>query len=188
MLAPSLAMAEPVPFSPGADLASVHYELGGAAEGSARLPVSVFEDVTPKPVPMIFPERVPVSFLPGPRRPTELGDVVMFGGEDTEGGQDVLRLGTSLSRGRATTGVSVTYGQKDLPQRSEVFVDFAVTDALSVGVSGIMSESGGDLEDAVKRVGLSAAYTLSGGTFLQGGIANSADTDPVFGVSMGFRF
>ena len=138
--------------------------------------------------PFQYPFRPPPSLLRDGRSETALGHLSVFGSEAREDGRDVLRLGTALTRGKTTTGISLTYRDEELATRSEVFVDYALSDAFSVGVSGIVSSDGATEKDPVARLGVSAAYSLDSGTFLQGAIADAPDTSPVIGLSVGLRF
>lgn len=168
----------------------IEYELGGATVPTERRSATLLfdDDAGARLLPFRFPDRAPPALLREGRTDTGLGELTIFGGETTDAGQDMLRLGTALTQGKTTTGFSVTYSEEAAPARSEVFIDVAITEALSLGVSGFLSSDGAGFEDAVKSIGLSAAYTRKDGTFLQGGIAAAGETDPVFGVSMGLRF
>lgn len=169
--------------------ADVQYELGGAAQMAMVNPSSpnLTERVTPKE-PFRYPYRPPSSLLQDGRSNTALGELSVFGREDREDGRDVLRLGTALTRGKTTTGLSLTYRDEQLATRSEVFVDYALTEAFTVGVSGILSNEIASEEDPVAKIGISAAYSLDDDTFLQGAFENAPDASPVFGLSVGLRF
>ena len=122
------------------------------------------------------------------RQESSLGPATVFIVEGLDGGRDALELGTFLSRGQARAGVSVTYLETEAEvARSEVFLDYALTDQFSVGVSGILDAELGDT-DPVRQLGLNAEYSGAGGTFVQGGVAGAADYDPVIGLSVGLRF
>ena len=170
-------------------LPELEYRLGGAATIAGRVP-------TQSPVASTdtvahgfrYPERLPASLLARSAQPFGMGRLSIFGSEEKEDGRDVLRLGTAFSQGRATTGVSVTYGEETETTRSEIFVDYALTESLSVGLSGLLSEERRPTDPPVTGLGISAAYTLEGGSFLQGGVADAVDTAPVFGLSLGLRF
>ena len=170
-------------------LPDLEYQLGGAAaiEGrvETRAPLASTETVTHG---FRYPERLPASLLARNAQPFGLGRLSIFGSEEKEDGRDVLRLGTAFSQGRTTTGVSVTYGQEAETTRSEIFVDYALTESLSVGLSGLLSEESRPADAPVSGLGISATYTLEGGSFLQGGVADAVDTAPVFGLSLGLRF
>lgn len=182
----AVAQAIPEAVLQGAD---VQYELGGAAQMAIAAPstLDLTESVGPKE-PFRYPYRPPSSLLRDGRSNTALGQLSVFGREDVEDGRDVLRLGTALTRGRTTTGLSLTYRDEELATRSELFVDYALSDSFTVGVSGILSSEDTSEEEPVARLGISAAYSLEGGTFLQGAFADAPDASPVFGLSVGLRF
>ena len=172
--------------SPGPEM---EFELGGSANLAARLtPEDNISGSTDNQTGFRYPVIPPVSLLTAAGHSYDPGDLSVFGGGETQDGEDVLRLGSALTRGRTTTGISVTYGSERQRTRSEVFLDYAVTDSFSVGLSGILAQDGRRTEKPLARLGISAAYTLEDGSFLQGGVANAPDTDPVLGLSLGFRF
>lgn len=188
MLWPWAAFSQSIP-EPVLGGGDVRYELGGAAV-MALIPLSPPDPATrvgPRE-PFRYPYRPPSSLLRDGQSATALGQLSVFGRKDREDGRDVLRLGTALTRGKTTTGVSLTYRDEELATRSEVFVDYALTETFSVGVSGILSSDETSEEDPVARLGISAAYSLESGTFLQGGIADAPDASPIFGLSVGLRF
>lgn len=169
--------------------ADVQYELGGAAQMSVAAPSLRKLTASSAPAePFRYPYRPPSSLLRDGRSDTALGELSVFGREDREDGRDVLRLGTALTRGRTTTGLSLTYRDEELAARSELFVDYALSDVFTVGVSGILSSDASEDEDPVARLGVSAAYSLQSGTFLQGAISDARDSSPEFGLSVGLRF
>ena len=167
----------------------LEYRLGGAVTIAGRVPtrspLASTETVTHG---FRYPERLPASLLARNAQPFGMGRLSIFGSEEKEDGRDVLRLGTAFRQGRTTTGVSVTYGQDAETTPSEVFVDYALTKSLSVGLSGLLTEESRPADVPVTGLGISAAYTLEGGSFLQGGVADAVDTAPVFGPSLGLRF
>jgi hypothetical protein len=122
------------------------------------------------------------------RSETVLGPATVFVSEGRDDGRDALELGTFLRRGQARAGLSVTYLETDAQvKRSELFVDYALSERFSVGLSGILDAELGDTEP-VRQLGLNAEYSTSGGAFLQGGVAGAPDFDPVIGLSIGLRF
>ena len=170
-------------------IAEFDYQLGGAAKIAGRVPSrSPLASTETVAQGFRYPERSPASLLARNAQPFGIGRLSIFGSEDKEDGRDVLRLGTAFTQGRATTGVSVTYGEEAETTRSEIFVDYALTESLSVGLSGLLSEERRPTDAPVTGLGISAAYTLEGGSFLQGGVADAVDTAPVFGLSLGLRF
>ena len=168
---------------------SLEYRLGGAAGLAATLPKAP-EPATPETglVTLRYPDHDPVEAMPASRLRTDLGEIAFFGGDDMRGGQEVLRLGTAVTRGTATAGFAVVYEEGAFPSRSEVFVDYALTDAFSVGVAGIVYDEASGADDPAARIGLNAAYATEAGTFLQGGVAHAPDTRPIFGLSLGLEF
>ena len=171
------------------DNADMEYELGGAAQMSLVDPTaSDLTKSTASKEPFRYPYRPPSTLLRDGQTNIFLGQLSVFGRKDLEDGRDVLRLGTALTRGKTTTGLSLTYRDEELATRSELFVDYALTESVTVGVSGILSSEESSEEDPVARLGISAAYSLSSGTFLQGAIADAPDESPIFGLSVGLRF
>ena len=73
-------------------------------------------------------------YLPGISE--TIGTIAIYGGAEIGGSDDVYRLGTSLTRGRATAGLDLT--AEDGPSRrqiSGVYLGLEVTETLSVGLS-----------------------------------------------------
>lgn len=189
LLFPVAAVSQAIPFGVEDQVGLVEYRLGGAAEVSVRAPqVRVSALGSGSTARFRYPDRIPLRVERDALSDTVLGQLSVFGSEGLEDGRDVLRLGSALTRGKTTTGFSVTYGDEVEPSRSEVFVDYALTEAFSVGVSGIVSDEGQMTKESVARLGLSASYALKGGSFLQGGVADAPDTSPVFGLAVGLRF
>ena len=122
-------------------------------------------------------------------RRTAFGGVRIYFGEAWTEGEDVFQLGTALTRGQTTAGISVTYEDEsqDLTS-SELYLDYALTERFRVGISGILSNDVTEDASPVPQLGLNAELSSSTGTFLQGGIADSRDNTPVFGVAIGLRF
>lgn len=186
---PAILSAQTLPDQGAIPAPGVEYELGGAAIFAATLPRGgQLHRSDPEADDFRFPDIAPDTLLNGGTSYTPLGEVSIFGGERSEDGRDVVRFGTALTRGRTTTGVSISYGEDEAATRSELFVDYALTESFSFAVSGIVSEEGGNAPEAVTRLGLSAAFATGKGNFVQGGIANAPDRSPVFGVSVGLRF
>ena len=116
-----------------------------------------------------------------------MGPATLFMGEGRDEGRDALELGTYFSRGAARAGVSVTFlEQEEEVTRSEVFIDYALTEQFSVGISGILNDI--DAAGTVPQIGLSAEFATEGGAYFQGGVADAPELEPVFGLSVGFRF
>ena len=164
---------------------SESFKLGGAASRAAI--------VATTPTPELTPERSTRLSLPLalPREETArtesaLGIATVFLSDGLESGQDALELGTFLSRGQTTAGLSVTYfEEKDELARSEIYLDFALTDRFSVGLSGILDTESND--DPVRQLGVNAEFSTSTGTYIQGGFTGAPDYDPVIGLSVGLR-
>ncbi len=159
------------------------FQLGGAATLAARVEPETEE-------PRASRLSLPLGFVRGETVETEipLGIGTVFLSEGFEQGSDALEVGTFLSRGQARAGVSFTYRETDPDlARSEVFLDYAVTEQFSIGLSGILDNERDD-EDAVRQLGVNAEFSTSGGAFVQGGVAGAADYNPIIGLSVGLRF
>jgi hypothetical protein len=134
-------------------------------------------------LPLASPDREVIS-----RRESTLGGATVFLSEGLDAGREAFELGTFLSRGQARAGMSVTYIEASSQiARSELFVDYAISEQFTVGVSGIL-DAELDTAEPVRQLGLSAEYSTSQGTFIQGGVAGAADYDPIIGLSVGLRF
>lgn len=181
-LAPCLAVAaEPVERSETAlDLdGAVEFQLGGAATRHALTP-----PVEGAPAVRLS---LPQFTDPAERAQAQFGATTVFVDDNALGNPDAVTLGTFVSSGPASAGVAFTYlDEGEALQQSELFVDFAVTEGLTVGVSGILNSE--DDDAPVRQYGISAEYAMSPGSFLQGGVANAEESDPVFGLSVGFKF
>ena len=166
------------------------FQLGGAASRAALAPdTSLNTTTTVPPQPRLTLPRSPGDQALDLREAT-FGPATFFVGSGRDAGRDAVEMGTFVSRGDARAGVSVTYlSREEEVSRSEVFVDYAVNQQLSVGVSGILNAEI-DQDEPVPQLGVSAEYSSEGGgAFLQGGLAaGSAQYDPVIGVSVGLRF
>ncbi|MGR3511774.1 MAG: hypothetical protein ACU0GG_03350 [Paracoccaceae bacterium] len=181
---PSLAVAQSA-VDAQSDKAEA-YQLGGAASRTAR--------VATAPVVTLNADRPTLSLpvdltLEDPNRAERaFGPATIFLTEGTDEGREALELGTSLSRGQATAGLSLTYlDDEDEVTRSEVFLDYALTERFSVGVSGVFDPEQNPTEP-LRQLGVNAEYSTSGGTFIQGGFASAPDYDPLIGLSVGLRF
>ena len=121
-------------------------------------------------------------------RETPFGGLVLTFGESWNG-RDVFHLGTSLTRGATTAGVSVTYEDTngDLTA-GKLYVDYAVTARMSVGVSGILTNEITVDDSPVPLLGLNAELTGRNGGFVQGGVSNAGQAEPIFGLAVGLRF
>ena len=182
----ALAAAETVAAAPDILLdESTDFRLGGSVTLEALAPQTTTAPVEPR-VRLTLP-RTPSTTL-GTQRETSLGAATLFLGEGMDSGRDAVQMGTFLSSGQARAGVSITYLEhEEEVSRSEVFLDYSVTERFSVGMSGILnSEIGAD--EPVPQLGLNAEYSTEGGAFLQGGVADAVDYDPIIGLSIGLRF
>ena len=168
---------------------SAQFRLGGAA---ARAPLPSVD--LPSETPSVLPRlRLSVPRLIRETkqtvRHTPFGGLRIYFGEAWNQGEDVLQLGTALTRGQTTAGLSVTYEDGDYDvTSSELYLDYALSEQLSVGISGILNEEV-TLEDSpVPQLGMNAELSISGNSYLRGGIADSSRSDPVFGLAVGLRF
>ncbi len=162
------------------------YQLGGAASLSALVPEFAPSKDTRSRSRLSLPIKSAETVYS--QRKALLGGATLFFGETLSNGQDAVEMGTFLSNGTARAGVSVTYVERNASvSRSELFVDYALTDQFSVGLSGILNSEIDD-DETVPQLGLSAEYSTDAGAFLQGGVADAADYDPVIGLSIGLRF
>ncbi len=164
------------------------FQLGGAISRAALPPADL----------LAAPSESPRLRLSAPRliretsemmQRTTYGGLRFYFGEAWTEGEDVFQLGTAITRGQTTAGVSVIYeeDQQDLTN-SELYLDYALTDQLSIGISGMLSDDVTENASPVPQLGLNAAITSANGTFLQGGVADTGENAPVFGVAIGLRF
>ena len=172
--------------SPVSDTAN--YQLGGAVSRAALPPVSLTIPETSTPRLRVSAPRLIRETSETVRR-TAFGGVRIYFGEAWNEGEDVFQLGTALTRGQTTAGLSVTYEDEsqDLTS-SELYLNYALTEQFSVGISGILSDSLTEDTAPLPQLGLNAEISTEKGTFLQGGIADSRAAAPVFGVAIGLRF
>lgn len=163
------------------------FRLGGAASRAAiapTMPIESEEDRTNArlSLPINYPDSMTA------RTEGDLGPATFFLSERLDGGRDALEVGTFLRRGQARAGLSVTYLESEADvARSELFVDYAITERLSIGLSGILNVEL-DETDPVRQLGVNAEFATGGGAFVQGGVAGAVDYDPVIGLSVGLRF
>lgn len=163
------------------------YQLGGAAR--AVLPP------TKSIAPLSLPSRLRVSV---PRlirqtqetiRRTAMGGLRIYYGEAWNEGEDVFQLGTALTNGATTAGVSVTYEDETRAlASSELYLDYAISDRFSVGISGILNDDVTEEDAQVPQFGLNAEMSTDSGAFLRGGVADSRNNTPIFGLAIGLRF
>lgn len=190
LFAPAMASAQTAPDSVDVVPSGTEYRLGGAAYAETIESPVASESPLHELAQFGLSIRPVSPATPGETRPTDIGDISIFGREmmssDFEG--EVLVLGTALTRNRFTTGARMMFAEQSGSSQSEVFLGYSVSKNLSVGVSGILADQRGADRETAAMLGLSAAYTLEGGTYLQGGFAGAPETVPVYGLSLGFRF
>ncbi len=180
-----LPAAEALPPMPSVAEETPEFQLGGATSRAALVPDIDITEEEEAPRPRLT---LPLPTPDSPQQSTTFGPATLFMGEQLDAGRDAVRLGTFLSRGQARAGVSVTYlEEEEEVSRSEVFLDYSLTEQFSVGLSGILN-SEIDEAEAVPQLGVNAEFTTEDGAYLRGGIADAAEYEPVFGLSIGFRF
>lgn len=163
------------------------YQLGGAVH-AVQTPAKSVE-------PLPFRSRLRLSV---PRlirqtqetmRRTAVGGLRVYFGEAWNEGQDVFQLGTALTNGSTTAGLSVTYEDATRAlASSELYLDYALSERFSVGVSGIMNDDVTVGDAQVPQIGVNAEINSDNGAFLRGGIADSPNNKPIFGLAIGLRF
>ena len=193
LLFPVYAQAESADPISRTSSATLTYSLGGAAQFDARTP-------TPSKAQLSAPtdsNGFSLLQLPGipnnigadvARHETILGDVTVFRRENRFAGAEVMQFGTTLTRGRTTTGLEMAYTDSSTSSRSEVFVDYAMTNSFSLGVAGILAETNDEDTYPKAGVGLRASVDFANGPSLRGDISSPVASDPVFGLSLGFQF
>lgn len=121
-------------------------------------------------------------------RETPFGGLALTFGESWNG-RDVFHLGTSLTRGATTAGVSVTYEDTGGDVTAgKLYVDYALTERMSVGVSGILTNEVTVGDSPVPLLGINAELTGRNGGFVQGGVSDAGQAEPIFGLAVGLRF
>ena len=192
LLAPTaLVAAEPAPKSVSTSNTQ-EFRLGGAAARSSSAPDIDLSSPSALSSPVTPATRGRISLplsLDGLQAQDvgTMGPATLFMGEGQDEGRDAVELGTYLSHGAARAGVSLTFlEQQEEVTRSEVFIDYALTEQFSVGISGILNNI--DAAGSVPQIGLSAEFSTDGGAYFQGGVADAPELEPVFGLSVGFRF
>ena len=113
--------------------------------------------------------------------------LTLYGGVESDGTVERYRLGTEVTLGRAIASVDLLRTGDDGASASQVSIGLAVTDALTLGVTGLR-ESDGALADPVSRVGVGASVSLETGTFLRGGIDTRTSDDYAIDPEIGFQF
>ena len=185
------SVAEPVLSFDGRDLLAGEsqadgYRLGGSVKRRAFLPEVTLPRISTPTLRLSIPTFVRETGVT--RRRTPFGGLAVIFGESWNG-REVFHLGTALTRGQTTAGVNVTYedANGDLTG-SEFYVDYALSKSFSVGLSSILSNEVTLDSEPVPQVGINAELEGDNGVFLQGGVADADETDPIFGLAVGFKF
>lgn len=164
--------------------ASAQFELGGSVERQA-LAQAPLETISPARTPLTLPLIPDVST----RREADVLGMTLFAGQGWDDGREAYLLGSAITTGAATTGISITYlDEANELSRSELFVDYAISENFSVGVAGFLDNDFTDQDASSPQLGLNAAYATEAGTFFEGGISSTDTSEPLFGVSIGLRF
>lgn len=182
-----LCAAEPVPTAGPSVQSGDQYQLGGVATRAAVVPnIDLSEPDTVAPRSRLSLPLASESL--NPQKAMIFGPATVFVGEGLDSGRDAVQVGTFIRNGLARAGISLTFlEQEEEVSRSELFLNYSITDQISVGVSGIFSTLD-DTTDTVPQLGLSAEFATESGTYFQGGLADAPEYEPVFGLSIGFRF
>ena len=113
--------------------------------------------------------------------------VTLYGGVESDGTIERYRLGTEVTLGRAVASVDLLRTGDDGSAASQVSLGMAVTDALTLGVTGLR-ETEDSLSDPVSRLGIGATMSLETGTFLRGGFDTRTSDDYAIDLEIGFQF
>lgn len=162
------------------------YRFGGAARQPALLP-DIPSDTAGTALRLSLPR--PFRNAGETRREARVGDVTLFFDEGWDAGRDAFHLGTAMTLGAATAGLSMTYLDTDATlSRSELYLDYALSKRLSVGLSGILGADATGSDAPVPQFGVNAEYRAGGSAYLQGGVSDAPEAEPIFGLSVGLRF
>ncbi len=171
---------------------SLEYSLGTPSEHASKLITPIDDDGVGD-----IDQAGTRLHLPEPRflmqeqeviRSPLVGSLAIFRDVPFANNQDDIQMGTTLSRGSATAGISFRYnGEEAALAQSDLFVDFALNDSIRVGIVGTLTSDGSEISEA-GLLGVSAAYATESGNFLQGSISDAPASDPIFGLSIGLRF
>ena len=112
------------------------------------------------------------------------GDMVSVYGGVLGGSAERMELGSAITYGAATAGVDLAIEERT-DMQSRIFVDYDVSDALTLGIVGRQDDF--QDTDATMGLGVTAAYDIGSG-FLKGGVARAPEGSPLLGVSVGFQF
>ena len=117
-----------------------------------------------------------------------IGRIALYGGAEAGPGEDVFRLGTSLTRGRATAGLDLTTeGGTSRRRVSGVYLGVEVTEGLALGLSHEV-ERDPDGAALPARLGIGAAVDFGEGQVVSGAIGDVGGDAPTFGLMLGLQF
>ena len=117
-----------------------------------------------------------------------IGRISLYGGAEAGPGEDVFRLGTSLTRGRATAGLDLTTeGGTSRRRVSGVYLGLEITEGLSLGMSREV-ERDPDGAELPARLGIGAAVDFGEGQVVSGAIGDVGGDAPTFGLMLGLQF
>lgn len=118
----------------------------------------------------------------------QIGQIAVFGGAETDGEEDVFRLGTSLTRGPAVAGFDVTSETGPSERRiAGVFIGLDVNEALSLAISSEV-EQDAEGEEQPARFGVGASYSFGRNQTVSGAIGDVTGEEPRFGFMLGLQF
>ncbi len=163
-----------------------NYRLGGSADSAAGNDEPASRSLSVPTLRLSIPTLVEETSIT--KHKTPFGGLAVIFGESWSG-RDIFHLGTALTRGQTTAGVKVSYedGQQDRTS-SELFVDYALSERFSLGLSGVLSDNLEQGSTPVPQIGVNAEVTSENGLFLQGAIADAEENNPIFGWAIGFKF
>ncbi|MXQ07264.1 hypothetical protein GQ651_05335 [Alphaproteobacteria bacterium GH1-50] len=117
-----------------------------------------------------------------------IGRIAFYGGAEAGPGEDVFRLGTSLTRGRATAGLDLTAeGGASRRRVSGVYLGVEITEGLSLGMSREV-ERDPDGAELPARLGIGAAVDFGAGQVVSGAIGDVGGDTPTIGLMLGLQF
>ena len=162
------------------------YQLGGSTKRSKLLLRGPMPNISVPTLRLSIPSIMQETSVS--KRKTPFGGLAVIIGESWSG-REIFHLGTALTNGHTTAGVNVTYEDASGDMTgSELYVDYALSEQFSVGLSSILSDAVTIDSDQVPQVGINAELSGDNGVFLQGGMADADDSDPIFGLAVGFKF
>lgn len=113
--------------------------------------------------------------------------VAVYGAVESDGDVERYRLGTEVTMGRAIAALDLLRTGEDGSSASQVSLGLAVTESITLGVTGLREDAGG-LTEPDNRFGVGAAMTMETGTFLRGGIDRGSEDDFAVDLEVGFQF